>query len=361
MPGLFGRGKRWQKRTLAEDALLKRYLELRKVPSKYAQDSWKESLGQTYGRTIRQLLDSGDLTRPTIRAGLGLARVKDIKPILRQHDLKVSGRKAELIERLLKNAPNEARRLANEVAQDAFVVTEAGKERALRFKRRRADAEQAAQEALQKRDYRRASDVVNVYYQLLPAPLQPGIGMRWSEPGGGINVATGPIPHILARAGDSWMLEGVPAEACRKILLHAAEDALWPGGLPGDRLERLAENVGELEMPGETYVNDAQVWGYSGVTNRERHQIAQDGLEMTRVWHTTADRYVCHVCAPLDAAPEKYWADRFAHGPPAHHGCRCSIGLTAQTDAQLEERYRERQAYLTAGIEDWGERSRTDG
>lgn len=353
MLNLFGRGEKRERRRRAEDALLIRYLDPRPLPSRGAQESWEESLGKSYRRAIRQLVAEGDLRRPTIREGLQFARVKDIKPVLKKLGLKVSGRKSGLIERLVDEAPEEAKRLASEHAQDVFGVTDSGRERALSFQqdreRLRREAEQDAHDALKRGDLRRASDAVNEFFRWLPANLRPGMSMNWDDRRGGVDAGAGQVKHILKGASESWVVREIPEDLRDKILLYAAEDALWPDGLPDDRPYVSPEEAERLEQPVDTYVNLIRSWGHSAVTRE-----AQDELGGTRVWHTAADKHVCEMCAPLDLAPEKYWKDRFPHGPPAHDGCRCSTGLTYQSDAQLEKKWRRRQKMLREEVEGWG-------
>jgi hypothetical protein len=356
MLNLFGRGKKKERRRLVEDALLTRYLEPRRPPSDHAQEDWEESLHKPYKRVIQELKESGDLRRPKVREALQLARVKDIKPVLRELDLKISGRKAELIQRLLENAPDEAMELAIKHARGVVVVTEAGRERALRFQqerqRRRKEAEQKAHQALKRGDVKAACDAVNEFYRWLPSSMRPGIDMDWENREGGVYVYSRRVEYILEDASESWVVKDLPAELRETMLLHAAEDELWPGKIRSETLNLLGERLKELEEPIEPYsrLRSIQAWAHSAEVNERQKELGG-----TRVWHTVADHLVCEACAPFDGAPEKHWKDRFSHGPPAHDGCRCSTGLTYRTDAQLEEEYRDRQKQLRQAIEGWGQ------
>jgi hypothetical protein len=241
MLNLFGRGKKQERRRVAEDALLTRYLKPSKLPSERTQETWEDSLGKTYKKAVRGLVRSGLLRRPTVGEGLQCARVKDIKPVLRELDLKVSGRKPELMERLLEDAPDEAQKLATKCAQDALVVTEAGRDRALSFQQerqgRREEAEQKAHEALKGGKMRAACDAVNEFFRWLPSPMRPGLNMQWDDPRGGVHGTSRPVKHILKEAAGSWVVSELPAELREKILLYAAEDMLWPDGLVDDKLD----------------------------------------------------------------------------------------------------------------------------
>lgn len=355
MLGIFSRGKNQERRTLAEDAFLAHHLKPRSAPSKHAQEEWEDSLGKAYQRVIRDFVKSGALRRPTVREALQTARVKDIKPVLRELDLKVSGRKAELIERLIESAPDAAMKLATEHAHGVYVVTDAGRERALGFeeeqRRRRQEAEQRVREALKSGNVGAACDAVNEFYRWLPANLRPGIGMDWENPERGVHGYAGRVEYILEDAPESWVVKDLPTELRETMIFHAAQDELWPGEVPRqtlDMLDRRAEELGE-SIDSSSRLRAIQVWAHSAEISEQQRK-----LRGTRVWKTAADEHVCEICAPLDEAPEQHWNDRFPHGPPAHHACRCGTGLTWLDDAQLKESYRNRQNELRRAIKGWG-------
>lgn len=357
MLGLFRRGAKKSRSRLAESALLCRYLKPSRVPSEYAQKAWEHDLGRSYAETLRRLMKSGELRKLAATEGLQLARVKDIKPVLRALELKVSGRKNELIGRLESNAPNEAQRLAAKHSKDAFVVTEAGQERATSFQKerdeRRLEAQRKARRALKKGDVSVACDAVNEYYAWLPYNLRPGMNMGWDDPSRGAHGYSQRIEQIL-NAGSSWILENVPKQIQKALILCAAEKSLWPSDNDSANIDLSPEVIEQLEKPVSTYVDLIISWAHSAAVNASQKDLSSRGIEMVRIWNTAADDHVCRVCAPLDGAPEKYWKDRFPHGPPAHDGCRCGISLTGRNMDQLDHAYRERQARLRNAIEGWG-------
>ena len=74
----------------------------------------------------------------------------------------------------------------------------------------------------------------------------------------------------------------------------------------------------------------------SAATNAIQRYLHQRGVRQVRYWNTNNDPHVCGICAAFAKQPESVWAHEFPLGPPAHDGCRCSIGLrldTSQTKA----------------------------
>jgi hypothetical protein len=62
-------------------------------------------------------------------------------------------------------------------------------------------------------------------------------------------------------------------------------------------------------------------------TNAQQRYLAQRGVRQIRFWYTNNDPHVCDTCAAFAGQPEHVWCRAFPLGPPAHEGCRCTIGL----------------------------------
>lgn len=115
-------------------------------------------------------------------------------------------------------------------------------------------------------------------------------------------------------------------ETTRKVISAAVESFIQtPGMTQGDLRDMLTRTFGPVraEMIGTTEVTRA----YAQATNIYQTMLGDEGIEMVRVWVTSADDRVCAICGPLDGKPEKDWADKFPFGPPAHMKCRCTTVL----------------------------------
>lgn len=72
-----------------------------KVPDYYSNSAF----GRNVSPALKRLLDGGYLDVGDIRTGIAIKQVPELKAILSEHKLKVSGRKSELIQRLIDNIP----------------------------------------------------------------------------------------------------------------------------------------------------------------------------------------------------------------------------------------------------------------
>lgn len=90
-------------------------------------------------------------------------------------------------------------------------------------------------------------------------------------------------------------------------------------------------------------------------TNQHQELLADEGVEMRRIWNTNHDSLVCEICGPLNGLPEEDWQVMFPQGPPAHPRCRCNIGLSSRPlsehRARAKELAAEREAYLAGEIQ----------
>jgi hypothetical protein len=85
-------------------------------PSGRRTSGWTAALGETPSSAIKHLLEQGyfvrcgDLTGPELSAAIDTScTVAEIRPLLQTHQLRTSGRKAELIERLAQEFPETLR------------------------------------------------------------------------------------------------------------------------------------------------------------------------------------------------------------------------------------------------------------
>ncbi|HUT21374.1 MAG TPA: phage portal protein [Anaerolineae bacterium] len=76
---------------------------------------------------------------------------------------------------------------------------------------------------------------------------------------------------------------------------------------------------------------DIAAYEVTGALAEAAHELSGDmraaGIAVVERWLTAEDERVCEVCNDLDHTTEDVWADQFADGPPAHHGCRCLLSV----------------------------------
>jgi len=90
---------------------------------------------------------------------------------------------------------------------------------------------------------------------------------------------------------------------------------------------------GRAEMIAITEVTRASTMGEAAAVNL----LAEQGVVMEAIWHTSNDEIVCFLCGPANGKGEdetnredpyngQTWKDFYPYGPPAHPRCRCAMG-----------------------------------
>ena len=141
----------------------------------YWQEVWTKTLGRPYKRTIDELVKKGLLAEPTIKQKLDIEiRVSELKQVLREHGLKVSGDRDELIARYVENLPDHARESVSRL-NELYICTKEGMEkvRALdnMIDERRARSKIEVRGLLAKRRFDQAAKVIKAFYGSLPSSM----------------------------------------------------------------------------------------------------------------------------------------------------------------------------------------------
>lgn len=189
-----------------------------------SNESWRQVLGDPR-RVIAQFRQAGLVAEANLAQRLdAMLTVTDLKKALQKHSLKVSGKKADLIERLVTEAPQEARRLA--ARHRALVCTNKGREIAEAYLKevntKREQAEQTALAMVQQRRFTDAARAVAAFEQTQVFPR--GMGMNWGD------------PELPERLGDEIkrifevrpsILRDMPDDRWETVRIAAAMMELW--------------------------------------------------------------------------------------------------------------------------------------
>ena len=208
-------------------ALLALFLRPRHLDIPAWQGIWADALGESYGDAIEGFIKRGLLAAadPSFEERISLLRVADIKPVLKRHGIKTSGKREDIVARLLQELPHEAQSLADGMSfEGQYACTTAGSALAA-INKQSVDAKRLATEeevrlALRQGDLQRACHLVDAFRSSQPSPM---VG------GGALSADALWAQAILA-------IEAVPqmtAEEADEAKLAAAEDAIWgrrPGG-----------------------------------------------------------------------------------------------------------------------------------
>jgi len=174
-------------------------------------DIWKAVLKETPNKAMRRFQDEGLLEQASLNGLLDYKyKVSELKPMLKQRGLPISGRKAELIERLVQADPEGIKKATRGLS--VLQCTEKGwaiaEEYLAQEKEKRAKVEEQTLQALRQRRFKEASQAVATFeaQQVFPR----GIGIDWGRYNPAHDVAMLKVifqakPKILNAVNDEQM------------------------------------------------------------------------------------------------------------------------------------------------------------
>jgi|GEM_PF-1704707 len=203
--------------------------------------SWSDTLGRPYREVVGELLEQGYLRLAGIKKKLALKlRVPELKLLMYEHDLKVSGKKEELLDRLLEARPLEAERAVADVG-DLYLCTEKGLQAVDQYEERSAERRQSAdieiKKLLRAGNVEQAAAVVRRFNQNLPRPP-----------------AENPLDkdEVMTILGIT-QVPGLTADEVEEGRLRLAAEVLWEGKIvSGDPVAKRAAFLIERQRSVET-------------------------------------------------------------------------------------------------------------
>ena len=304
------------KKSSAHLLLLSKFLSPRKVEDFAKSDDWEAALREAPQKTIKRFAEEG-MIEPASLAGLldYKYKVSDLKKMLKQRGLPVSGRKADLIARLVQADPKGMRKATHGLA--VLLCSEQGRviaeQHLAREEEKRARVEHQVLSALQERKFREASQLVSSFEaeQVFPR----GLNIDWKN---------------YDPTHDVAMLETM-FRSKLKVLAR----------LSGEQLDQLRVAAGMMHLWGN---NKAREWLPPGfetrltmdndavarmIVSHASHQInmaqyRKAGVKTVEI-RTANDRLVCHACREL--AKKEYKLNQVPELPyeecTSEMGCRC--------------------------------------
>jgi hypothetical protein len=137
-----------------------------------------------------------------------------------------------------------------------------------------------------------------------------------------------------ARAYTFDLVKGIQANTRAALQSKVGQFFETPTTL-GSLRESIAPLFGpeRAEMIAITEITRAATMGESAAVNL----LAEQGVNMEAVWHTSNDEIVCYLCGPANGKSETdairaepyngmTWQTLYPYGPPAHPRCRCVLG-----------------------------------
>lgn len=290
----------------------------------YWKDTWNNLLGEPSAQAIKRFVNEGVLMTVTDLNDLLSYKYKvtELKDMLKQRGLPVSGRKEEMIERLVQADPDGIKKAVAELS--LLKCTQRGHEIAEQYieaeKEKRAQVERQVIEYLTERRFREASLAVSAWEreQVFPIGLATGIASEKQNSNRDVETSQNRIkmlntifeskPKILARLGN---------EKLETLRIAAAMMALW------------GENKAKKWLPddfetGLSFDSDTTVrmFNFQAVHKGTLEGYRKSGVEYVEVL-TAPDS--CESCKKL--AGKHYKLDEAPELPNPNctdkMGCRC--------------------------------------
>jgi len=201
----------WRKSN-AHLLLLSKFIRPKIMGDFTKSDAWKTALGESPDRAIKRFLKERMLTQAGLTAQLDYKfKVSELKDMLRKRFLPVSGRKIDLIQRLVQVDIEGMKQAVTGL--EVLVCTEEGRKIAEEYlaneRAKRSKVEQQVMEYLRRRKFKDASVTVASYEAEQVFPRGMGIDWKHYNPAHDITILNfifGRKPKILARLDDKQSL-----------------------------------------------------------------------------------------------------------------------------------------------------------
>lgn len=312
---LFGTDRR---KSPAYLLLLSKFLEPRTAEDFSKSDNWKEVLKESPQQAIKRFIDDGMLIQADLGGHLAYRfKVNELKNMLKQRGLPVSGRKEDLIARLVQADTEGMKKAA--AGLSVIHCTEQGRAVAKQYlngeKEKRAKVEQEVMDAIRKRKFKEASQLVAAFEA--EQVFQRGIGIDWKNYNPSRDVA------ILSNLFNSApkRLASLKAELLEQLRVAAGMIHLWG-------TNRGKEWLSTSETTGLGIDNDSAIRLLLSYA-MYRHEIAdykRIGVKTVKTF-TCNDSHVCDECRKL--ASKNHKLSEVPELPyekcTCEFGCRCWI------------------------------------
>lgn len=301
-------------------AFLTRFLKPSEIHPWTGREAWQSALKTSYSAIIKYLLTTEDLRELDTLEGLQLLTVAKIKGVLQHSGLRVSGNKAELIQRLVENKPDTAKILAVDSAVESYVVTDSGRVKAETYvnirDQREHEALVSALDHLSNNRIGDANGAINDYNKWLPEPCRNGI----------VTDDVASALYILQHASISWIVAELPTDIQRPFIIAAAAFALWSDHGPDILLQLNLPGDAQLKRRPIAYLRllDSLAHNHFQLEEAQKNEYGFYTGEIEI--RTVNDSYVCQTCS--DVATKTY---SLSNVPMLPHpcctdpdGCRCT-------------------------------------
>ena len=291
-------------------------------PSRFdGSEGWEQALGNPPGRSIKKFSTNGLIERPSLEGLIeGAFTISDLKKTLKSFGLPTSGRKAELVSKLIAHDAKNAEQMVQGL--DLLVCSIKGSQLAREYldqvKQDRKDVEILVLDALKRSRFEQASMSVAEFEanQVFPR----GIGIDWKGYDPRYDVAIlesifNAVPRLLA---------DVFPDALPKLRLRAGVLHLWgTNRLKGDLAEEFNSGT-SLDVS-----TAARMFLFHAIhlkNLREYHKMQVKSIRVV----TASDESVCNACKQL--SEKVYLIDQVPELP--FHACTSEMGCRCTTEVE---------------------------
>ncbi len=284
-------------------------------------DEWTRVLKESPQKAIRRFLKDGALEQARLEGCLAHKfKISELKGMLRQHGLSVSGSKADLIDRLIQI--DRAGMMQAVSGLPLLQCSSQGQEAVDRYlahvKQRETELEQQIIEALQQREFGRIPQLVHSFdgEQVFPE----GVSVGGSQGRALLNSIFTQTPNVLAQLSDE-QLEPLRIGAGMLVL----------GWTPGQVRKWLPSDL-ETGLQVSNWGAALMLHSHAHYSRQmqQAHETNKEGwFEVEIEIQTANDDHVCEACRTI--ASEKYQVSEVPELPyvkcTSEDGCRCSVSV----------------------------------
>ncbi len=313
-------GANWQN-SKAHLLLLSKFLEPQALENFAKSERWEEALKESSQNAIERFLSDGMIAEADLSERLRYKfKVSELKSILKKYNLPVSGRKDDLVERLVQTDSQGM----NELVADfnVYRCTEQGRKIAEQYlydeKEYRNQVEQNTKDALLRREFREASQFVAAFEA--EQVFQRGINSEWENYDSKRDVAVlrkifDKVPKALSEIGPE-LLEELQV-AAGMMHLWGTNRGTQYGSIHVEPEVKIDSSIA-INMIHSHAINLCQIADYK-----------RSGVKKVRILNAN-DPFVCDECKKL--AGKDYGLNQAPNLPyekcTCEFGCRCWIIAT---------------------------------
>ena len=325
--------KHYWENSLAHLELLSKFvkpLSIYYIPESYRSPEWYEALKESSLDAIKRFIEEGFLVRPSLDELMEYKfTISDLKKFCAERGLLVSGKKGELVKRLITTDEPGMRKEVSDlqivVCSDKGMVTA---QAYLEMRNaERQEAERSVNECLKKRDFLQAVRVVAKYEE--KQVFHRGLGIDWGKQ----SMLPNPRDtHILKLIFEEipTIAIGVNQQKLEEFRMAAGSMHLWGSEAEAKRIIKGIESISEKyeNLDFSRMLLSAAINKLDLLEYREMAKGWGAGKKYMVEINTCNDEHVCIACERLAKKKYPLFGDvPELPNPNCSHACRCGYTL----------------------------------